>query len=200
VSFLDWMIRRAYERELRKKGLWPPQPRSEGEEAPAVLDASRATMTDLGMMRRALDLARRAASAGEAPIGAIVYDTATGAVLSEAHNKREKPHNDPAGHAEFIAIREAAKKVGDWRLNNATLVVTLEPCAMCAGLIVNARVGRLVFGAADPKAGAVASLYQLCTDERLNHRAEVIGGVCAEDAGEELRKFFKARRGKMARV
>jgi tRNA(adenine34) deaminase len=145
------------------------------------------------MMRRALDLARRAAALGEAPIGAVVYLTATGEVLSEAHNLREK-NGDPTGHAELMAIREAAMKRGDWRLNDCTLVVTLEPCPMCAGAIVNARVGRLVYGATDPKAGAVTTLYEICSDPRLNHRISPIGGVCAEEAGELLSAFFRQRR------
>ncbi|TVQ63114.1 MAG: nucleoside deaminase [Phycisphaerales bacterium] len=144
-------------------------------------------------MRRALALAQAAADAGEAPIGAVVYETATGRVLAQAHNTRES-HHDPAGHAELIAVREAGKALGDWRLNACTLVVTLEPCAMCAGAIVNARVGRLVYGAADPKAGAVASLYRLCQDPRLNHRIEPIGGVLARPSAELLRAFFRARR------
>jgi tRNA(adenine34) deaminase len=151
------------------------------------------TDLDVRMMRRALDLARRAAALGEAPIGAVVYETASGTVLSEAHNIREK-NGDPTGHAELMAIRDAAMKRGDWRLNDCTLVVTLEPCPMCAGAIVNARVGRLVFGASDPKAGAVQSLYEICSDPRLNHRIAPIGGVCADEAGELLRVFFRQRR------
>ena len=146
------------------------------------------------MMRRALELAREAAEAGEAPVGAVVYETATGRVLGEGRNTREAAH-EPAGHAEFTAIRAAAAGLGDWRLNNCTLAVTLEPCAMCAGLIVNARVGRLVYGAADPKAGAVESLYQLCQDARLNHRITPIAGVMADESAALLRGFFRARRG-----
>lgn len=151
------------------------------------------TDLDVAVMRRALELARTAAALGEAPIGAVVYETATGKVLSEAHNLREKT-GDPAGHAELMAIRDAAMKRGDWRLNDCTLVVTLEPCPMCAGAIVNARVGRLVYGALDPKAGAVKSLYEICSDPRLNHRISPIGGVCAEEAGELLTMFFRGRR------
>ena len=151
------------------------------------------TDLDVRMMRRALDLARRAAALGEAPIGAGVYETASGVVLAKAHNLREKT-GDPTGHAELMAIRDAAMKRGDWRLNDCTLVVTLEPCPMCAGAIVNARVGRLVYGAADPKAGAVDTLYRICSDPRLNHRVAPIGGVCAEEAGELLTMFFRQRR------
>jgi tRNA(adenine34) deaminase len=154
-----------------------------------------ATATDRRMMARALELAREAAAIGETPVGAVVYrmvgDEAR--VLAEASNTRESQH-DPAGHAELIALREAARTLGDWRLNHCTLVVTLEPCTMCAGAIVNARVGRLVYGAADPKAGAVASLYRLCEDPRLNHRIEPVGGIMAEESAELLRAFFRELR------
>jgi len=152
-----------------------------------------ATERDIHMMRRALELARAAGALGEVPIGAVVYETATGTILGEGFNTRENA-NDPAGHAELIAIRAAAERVGDWRLNHCTLVVTLEPCAMCAGLIVNARLGRLVFGAMDPKAGAAGSLYRLTEDDRLNHRVSPIAGVLAEECGELLREFFRGRR------
>ena len=158
-----------------------------------TLDPGAATETDIAMMRRALGLAERAAEAGEVPVGAVVYRTETGEVLAEAANRRECD-TDPAAHAELIAMRAAAKAIGDWRLNDCSLAVTLEPCPMCAGLIVNARVGRLVFGAADPKAGAVVSLYELCADRRLNHRLESIGGVLAAESSELLRAFFRARR------
>ena len=144
-----------------------------GAQTPA-LDPGAATETDIAMMRRALELAQQAADQDEVPIGAVVYRTKTGEILAEASNRREQD-TDPAAHAELIAMRAAAKRNGDWRLTDCTVVVTLEPCPMCAGLIVNARVGRLVFGAADPKAGAVVSLYELCADRRLNHRIEAIG-------------------------
>src|SRR5262249_5882824 len=122
---------------------------------------------DEPMMRVALDLAGQAAAIGEVPVGAVVYETATGRILGQGFNRREVDH-DPTAHAELIAIRAAAAAQGDWRLNSCSLVVTLEPCAMCAGLIVNARLGRLVYGARDPKAGASDSLYQLTRDSRLN--------------------------------
>ena len=154
---------------------------------------SGATDTDLSMMRRALVLAREAAAIGEVPVGAVVYETASGRVMGEGFNRREVDH-DPAAHAELLAIRAAAAALGDWRLNGCTLVVTLEPCAMCAGLIVNARVGRLVYGAEDPKAGATRSLYRLTADPRLNHRVEPVAGVMAEECGAVLRDFFKGRR------
>lgn len=152
-----------------------------------------ATETDLAMMRRALELAREAEAAGEVPVGAVVYKSASGRILGEGRNRREEDH-DPSAHAELLAILAACKATGDWRLNHCSLAVTLEPCPMCAGLIVNARVGRVVYGAPDPKAGACRSLYELTTDPRLNHRAELIPGVLAEEAGELLRSFFRAKR------
>lgn len=158
-------------------------------------DGGVATELDVEVMRRALGLAREAGEAGEAPVGAVVYETATGRVLGEGFNRREMD-KDPSAHAEVLAVRAAARAVGDWRLNRCTLVVTLEPCAMCAGLIVNARVGRLVYGAADPKAGAAGSLMRLTEDARLNHRVVPIGGVMAEESGELLRGFFRERRGR----
>lgn len=151
------------------------------------------TETDVAMMRRALVLAAHAASLGEVPVGALVYETATGTVLAEAHNRRELD-NDPAAHAEFLAMREACRVRGDWRLADCTLVVTLEPCPMCAGLVVNARVGRLVYGAPDPKAGACRSLMSLTTDPRLNHRVEPVPGVLADESASLLRAFFASLR------
>ena len=151
--------------------------------------------TDLAMMRRALGLADQASAMRETPVGAVVYETATGAVLGEGYNRRETD-KDPSAHAEHIAILRAARAVGDWRLNHCTLCVTLEPCPMCAGLIVNARIGRVVFGAADPKGGAVRSLYTLLEDDRLNHRCEVTEGVLAQESGDRLRAFFRSLRAK----
>ncbi|MFG0256359.1 MAG: nucleoside deaminase [Phycisphaerales bacterium JB043] len=161
--------------------------------SPRPLDASHASDTDRVVMARALELARDAASRGEVPVGAIVYRTETGEVLARGSNTREH-EGDPAGHAELIAMRLAAREIGDWRLGECTLVVTLEPCAMCAGLIVNARLGRLVYGASDPKAGAVESLYRLCQDKRLNHRVTPIAGVMAEESSRLLKEFFRERR------
>lgn len=155
--------------------------------------AGAPTATDIEMMRRALELARQAAALGEVPVGALVYETTTGRVLGEGFNRREID-NDPAAHAELIAIRRAAETLGGWRLNTCTLVVTLEPCCMCAGLIVNARLGRLVYGAADPKAGACGSLLRLTEDSRLNHRVEPIAGVLADEAAALLRDFFRSLR------
>ena len=154
---------------------------------------SDATKHDRRAMDRALELARGAAARGEVPVGAVVYETATGHPLGEGSNAREE-RSDPAAHAEVEAIRAAARAVGDWRLNHCTLVVTLEPCAMCAGLIVNARVGRVVYGADDPKAGACRSLYRLADDPRLNHRASLVTGLERESCAALLREFFRARR------
>jgi tRNA(adenine34) deaminase len=149
---------------------------------------------DRAMMARALDLARQAQALGEVPIGCIIYETSTGRTLGEGFNRREVDH-DPLAHAEILAIRAAAHTLSDWRLNNCTLVVTLEPCAMCAGAIVNARLGRLVYAAPDPKAGACGSLMTLTQDPRLNHRVTPITGVMAEESAELLRAFFKRLRG-----
>ena len=154
-----------------------------------------ASEIDVRMMHRALELATEAAALGDVPVGAVVYETKTGEILSEAFNRREID-NDPAAHAELLAIRAAAMRNGDWRLNHCTLVVTLEPCPMCAGLIVNARVGRLVYGATDPKAGAVETLYEITTDARLNHRVEVVAGVMAEECSGVLSEFFRDLRGR----
>lgn len=153
----------------------------------------RATATDIRMMERALELARHAASIEEIPVGAVVYETATGTIIGEGYNLRHT-QRDPSAHAELIAIRAAAKHAGDWRLDHCTLVVTLEPCPMCAGLIVNARLGRVVYGCADPKAGACDSLMRLTADPRLNHRVDPIGGVMREESAELLRAFFRERR------
>lgn len=145
------------------------------------------------MMRRAIEAAQRAGAMDEVPVGAIVYETETQRVLATAHNRRECD-NDPCAHAELLAIRDAAKAIGDWRLNHCTLVVTLEPCPMCAGTIVNARVGRVVFGAFDPKAGACGSVMDTTGNTRLNHTPVVVGGVLADESSQLLRAFFRARR------
>ena len=142
-------------------------------------------------MREALVQARAAQAHGDVPVGAVVVRD--GQVIAAAHNERELT-GDPTAHAEVLALRAAAAVVGSWRLDGCTLYVTLEPCAMCAGAIVNARVPRLVFGASDPKAGAVRSLYEVADDPRLNHRAEVVGGVLADEASALLKAFFAARR------
>jgi tRNA(adenine34) deaminase len=140
----------------------------------------------------ALDHARRALGAGDVPVGAVVVDP-TGEVLATGHNVRERDA-DPTGHAEMVALRTAAATRGEWRLDGHTLVVTLEPCTMCAGALVLARVDRLVFGAYDDKAGAVGSLWDVVRDRRLNHRPEVIAGVRADECGAVLAEFFDDRR------
>jgi tRNA(adenine34) deaminase len=145
-------------------------------------------------MEAALDEARAAAAAGEVPVGAVVV-SAEGELLARAHNRRERD-GDPLAHAELLAIRQAAREVGGWRLIGSTLYATLEPCAMCAGALVLARVGRLVYGAADPKAGYCGTLGDLVRDPRLNHRLEVRAGVLAGASAELLKGFFaELRRG-----
>jgi tRNA(adenine34) deaminase len=143
-------------------------------------------------MRAALEEARAALDTGDVPIGAAVVDE-TGAVLGRGHNVREGDA-DPTGHAEIVALREAARTRGEWRLSGCTLVVTLEPCTMCAGALVLARVDRLVFGAYDEKAGAVGSLWDVVRDRRLNHRPEVVAGVLAEESTALLDEFFRDHR------
>ena len=145
------------------------------------------------LMRHAIGLAAHAASMGEVPIGCVVVDDITGEVIGRGYNRRETDR-DPTAHAEILALREAARRRGHWRLTDCTLVVTLEPCPMCAGAIVNARVRRLVYGCDDPKAGAVRTLYRVCDDARLNHRVDVTGGVLAPDCARLLQDFFKAQR------
>jgi tRNA(adenine34) deaminase len=144
-------------------------------------------------MREAIALAARAAAEGEVPIGCVVVDARAGTVIGRGYNRRETDH-DPTAHAEILALREAARARGHWRLTDTTLVVTLEPCPMCAGAIVNARVPRVVYGCDDPKAGAVRTLYAVCDDVRLNHRAAVRAGVLADECAELLRAFFRERR------
>ena len=149
-------------------------------------------MTDVELMRQALALAALAAGAGDVPVGAVVVDSA-GTVIGTGRNTRERDA-DPTGHAEIVAIREAAATLGEWRLDGCTLVVTLEPCTMCAGALVAARIERLVFGAFDEKTGAVGSLWDVVRDRRLNHRPEVVSGVLAEESAELLRDFFLTHR------
>ena len=143
-------------------------------------------------MRHALDEARLALTSGDVPVGAVLV-SATGEVVGRGHNRRET-EADPTAHAEVSALRAAAKALGSWRLDGCTLVVTLEPCTMCAGALVLARVARLVFGAYDNKAGAVGSLWDVVRDRRLNHRPEVIHGVLADESSALLREFFEQHR------
>jgi tRNA(adenine34) deaminase len=146
---------------------------------------------DAAFMHRALELAQDAARAGEVPVGAVIVKD--GVILGEGWNQPIRAH-DPSAHAEMIALRQAAARIGNYRLPGTTLYVTLEPCAMCAGAIIHARVQRLVFGAPDPRAGAVYSLYELISRPQLNHVVEWRGGVLEQECGEVLRAFFRARR------
>lgn len=148
---------------------------------------------DAELVRTALETARGAPSTGDVPIGAVVADPA-GRVLARAHNRREALH-DPTAHAEILALREAAAVHGDgWRLEGCTLAVTVEPCTMCAGALVLARVARVVFGVWEPRTGAVGSLWDVVRDRRLNHRPEVVGGVLADECAAVLEEFFLTHR------
>ncbi len=146
---------------------------------------------DSAFMAEALKEAQKAAKKGEVPVGAVI--ARHGAVISRGHNKKEFGI-DPSGHAEMIAIRKAAKKLGSWRLEHTTLYVTLEPCLMCMGAIIQARIPRLVFGAFDPKAGACGSLYDVSNDVRLNHRVAVTSGVAGQESAGLLKEFFSLLR------
>ena len=150
-----------------------------------------ATDAELDAMELALTLARDATTAGEVPVGAVVLRA--GEVIAARRNEREAT-NDPTAHAEVLALRDAASVVGSWNLSGCTLVVTLEPCPMCAGAILNSRVSRLVFGAADPKAGATGTLYNLMSDPRLNHDVDVEHGCRADESRELLTRFFADKR------
>jgi tRNA(adenine34) deaminase len=150
-------------------------------------------MSPHDLMHLALEEARLALAHDEVPIGAVIHHPPTGRIMGRAHNRRILD-KDPTAHAEILAIRQAAAALGDWRLPDTILAVTLEPCPMCAGAIVNARIPTLIFGCPDPKAGAVQTLYQLCSDPRLNHRVRIEAGVLAEECGALLTDFFAAKR------
>lgn len=154
-------------------------------------DVSAADAEDIRWMRAALSEAAQAAMLGEVPVGAVVV--LDGVLVGSGGNRRETAM-DPTAHAEILAVRRAAQRGGNWRLCDATLYVTQEPCPMCAGAIVNARIRRLVFGCLNPKAGAVRTLFQVVEDTRLNHRVEVRGGLLAEECGGLLRRFFETLR------
>ena len=154
-------------------------------------DADSWALGDRHWMGRALELASHAAVADEVPVGAVIVHQ--NRMVAGAHNQREMLR-DPTAHAEMLAITQAAAELGDWRLEQCTLFVTLEPCPMCAGAILQSRIPRVVFGASDPKAGAVSSLFQLLDDARLNHRCEVVGGVLSEPSGALLTDFFRKKR------
>ena len=146
---------------------------------------------DIYFMRLALEEAEAAFDADEVPVGAVMVQG--DAVIARTHNRRESS-NDPTGHAELLALRVAAQKLQRWRLSDSTLYVTKEPCIMCAGAMVNARLGRLVYGCRDEKGGAVDSLYKLLSDNRLNHQVEVVSGILGDECAEILKKFFQERR------
>ena len=148
-------------------------------------------LNDDDAMDLALVEARAAAQQGEVPVGAVTI--VGGLVVASRHNERERT-SDPTAHAEMLALRDTAAALGSWRLSDVTVVVTLEPCPMCAGALVAARVARLVYGASDPRAGACGTLYNLCADPRLNHELTVVGGVRADDCGALLTSFFAGRR------
>ena len=150
-------------------------------------------MTRESWMQQAIEQAREAQRLGEVPIGCVIVHDRSQRVIGRGYNRRQTDC-DATAHAEILAIREAGRTLGDWRLLDCTLYVTLEPCPMCAGAIVNARIPRLVWGCDDPKAGAVRSLFQLCDDRRLNHRVEAVGGVMAAECAKLLQDFFLAQR------
>lgn len=161
----------------------PPEDRTVGD-PPSLLRP----FDDEAFMRAALQEALAAYEKGEVPVGAVVVRE--GRIIGRGHNLRETL-NDPTAHAEMLAMTSAAEAKGEWRLDGCTLYVTLEPCPMCAGAIVNSRMQRVVFGAHDPKAGACGTLYNLVQDSRLNHRAELESGVLGDDAGQLLKSFFR---------
>jgi tRNA(adenine34) deaminase len=144
-------------------------------------------------MRQAIAEAEQAAAAGEVPIGCVIVHEPTNKIIALGRNRRETDR-DPTAHAEILALREAGLNQGSWRLLDCTLIVTLEPCPMCAGAIVNARIPRLIYGCPDPKAGAVNTLFQLCNDLRLNHRVQITAGVLADQCSQLLTDFFSAQR------
>ena len=150
-------------------------------------------MSPEALMQLAIEQARLAKAMDEVPIGCVIFHEPTGRIIGRGYNRRITDR-DPTGHAEVLAIREAARVIGDWRLVDTVLAVTLEPCPMCAGAIVNARIPRLIYGCADPKAGAVRTLFRVCDDARLNHRVDIQPDVMAMDCAALLQDFFKAQR------
>ena len=170
----------------------PLQRRGPGDDNPAMVDfAPDPLQLHAPWMRRALDLARQAFDAEEVPVGAVIVSA--GQIVGEGFNQRESLQ-DPTAHAEMLALTQAASTLGSWRLLDCTLYVTLEPCPMCAGAIVQARLPRVIYGTTDPKAGACQTLYSITTDERLNHQCSVLGGVLQEDCRGILQEFFGLQR------
>lgn len=172
-------------------GMPIPQPKMNNESATSSAGTQPLPAVDEACMRRALELARTGGEQGEVPVGAVVV--VDGEIVGEGFNAPISLH-DPTAHAEIRAMRAAAERLGNYRLSGATLYVTLEPCAMCAGAMMHARIGRVVFGAPDPKTGACGSVVDLFAEDKLNHHANVTGGVLAEACGAVLRSFFQARR------
>jgi tRNA(adenine34) deaminase len=150
-------------------------------------------MTDDSLMQEAIAEADAALAIEEVPVGCVILHVPTDRLIARGHNRRQS-NGDPTAHAEILALRDAAAALGSWRLSECAMAVTLEPCPMCAGAIVNARLGRLVYGCDDPKAGAIRTLFRICDDPRLNHRVEIAAGVMAEKCAQLLRDFFKAQR------
>jgi tRNA(adenine34) deaminase len=145
------------------------------------------------LIREAISEARKADALGEVPIGAVILHVPTGKIIARGHNLRET-QKDPTAHAEIVALRQAARELNSWRILDSVMAVTLEPCVMCAGALVNARLPTLVYGCDDPKAGAVRTLYQLCEDQRLNHRVEIVSHVLAGECAALLQAFFQKQR------
>ena len=172
-------------------GLAGRVPRVQSARVSQVVSDPSQGVSDEAYMREALRLATLAGARGDVPVGALVVQG--GRIVGRGFNTRERDA-DPTGHAEIVALREACREAGRWRVDGATLYVTLEPCPMCAGALVNARVGRLVYGASDAKAGAVRSLFEICDDPRLNHRMRVEGGLLSEACAGVLQDFFRATR------
>jgi tRNA(adenine34) deaminase len=150
-------------------------------------------MTDQELMQEAIAQANAALALDEVPVGCVVAHIPTGKIVGRGFNQRESGM-DPTAHAEILALRDAATTIQSWRLDDCAMAVTLEPCPMCAGAIVNARLGRLIYGCDDPKAGSVRTLFRICDDARLNHRVEITAGIMADECAALLRDFFKARR------
>jgi tRNA(adenine34) deaminase len=150
-------------------------------------------MTDISLMQEALAEASAALALDEVPVGCVILHILSDKIIGRGHNRRESDA-DPTAHAEILAMREAAAALGSWRLGDCAMAVTLEPCPMCAGAIVNARMGRLIYGCDDPKAGAIRTLYKICDDPRLNHQVEITDGVLAEECAGLLRDFFRIQR------
>ena len=150
-------------------------------------------MDAIALMRLAIEQARLALQLEEVPIGCVIRHDPRDRIIGQGFNRRETDQ-DPTAHAEIIAMRQASHELGHWRLIDCTMAVTLEPCPMCAGAIVNARLPRLIYGCGDPKAGAVRTLYRICDDDRLNHRAEVSEGILADECAQLLQEFFRKQR------